>query len=721
MNENILEQFCYLRDKVIEKRYEILNEEQREAVLNNNRNLALIACPGAGKTTTLIRKVDYLVTFGNVYKSNIVPKGICNEDITFMRRYLNEGIINERIKYLLGYKGINPNNIIVITFTRASALTMKERYKRISSNKRSPFFGTLHGLFYKILKRHEGIINIIDSNKTYGLIKNVLTKYLEQISDEKVREVINSISLYKTNNVTFEEVNLNINKDIFKECYRIYEEYKDENNLMDFDDLQIKCRDLFIKNKRILNGYRRLFKYILVDEFQDCDEIQVDILKLLNENNSIFAVGDEDQCIYSFRGAKPECLVSFNEHFKDSLKLFLERNYRCPRSVVKISDNLIKNNKMRNDKNIYANKKQDTKINVVNYSDENREANDIALNILKLNEYDYKDTAVLFRTNIESRSIIDAFIRKKIPFKLLDREYNFFGHFICKDILSYLRLSIDTSDKVSFFRIINKPFRYISKINIEKLRYQADNKDCFEALKSIKDLPLFQMKSIDELKRDIQNLNKMSLSGAIHSVLMNLGYYDHLKEYSEKFKIDISELEEIVEEFKSASQEYNTIITFLSHVDEVSNIIKNKSQGNEDTVTLSTIHGVKGMEFKNIFLINCNEENIPHINSMDKNIEEERRLFYVAITRTIDNLWLCITNTFRGKNKSVSRFIHECKVYLNVKNEFKVGEKITHKGFGKGKIEYIDDKIIKIKFNDEITRSFDLITIYNNGLINKVQ
>lgn len=724
INSDIAKEFCEIRDSIIEERYKELNKEQRAAVLNNDRNLALIACPGAGKTSTLIRKIDYLVNFGNIYKTKDIPKGLSLHDMEIMRKYTYKNINdNPRINYLLGYRAVNPKNIIVITFTRAAALNMKERYKKMSKREDSPFFGTFHGLFYKILNRAYGNIKIIDSNKTYRLIKGVLATYLEQISDEKVKETINAISFYKTNNISMEEFNPNIDKEIFIECYRTYENYKSENNFLDFDDLQIRCKQLFMQDNRLLMGYRSVFKYVLVDEFQDCDEIQIDILKLLNEDTSIFVVGDEDQCIYSFRGAKPECMVNFQQHFKEGKKLFLGKNYRCPQSIVEISNNLIKNNRMRNDKNMYAQKQYSPKVNIINYNNENIQAEDISLNILKLkglNQCEYSENAILYRTNVESRSIIDAFIRKKIPFKLLDKEYNFFQHFICKDILAYLKLSIDNRDMESFIRIINKPFRYISKINIEKVRKNNTNEDCFEKLKNIDDIPIFQLKSIDELKRDIQNLNKMSLSGAINTILTHLGYYDYLKEYCSKFKIDIGEIEEIVEEFKAAAEEYKTIITFLAHVDQVQEeIINNKKDDNKNSVILSTIHGVKGMEFKNVFIINCNEENIPHLNNMDKNIEEERRLFYVGITRTIENLWLCISNEIRGKNKKASRFIEECKLTSLFQNTYNSGEIIIHKTFGKGEIKHIDEKKIQIEFDDKFIRTFDVMVIYNNGLIKK--
>lgn len=725
MTRRIIEEFYELRDRIIENRYKQLNSQQRSAVLSNDRNLAVIACPGAGKTTTLIRKVDYLVTFGQIYKTDYCPEAITENDISLLKDSLRGNEVDKnRINYLLRGRGVNPNNIIVITFTRAAAMNMKKRYISINGSNNTPFFGTFHGLFYKILSRRYKQINIIEPSAGYRLVKGVLSSYLDEVSEEKIKEILNHISFYKTNDVSEEGFFPNVDKSIFFECYKAYEDYKKKNNLLDFDDLQIKCRELFLKNREVLDSYRRLFKYMLVDEFQDCDGIQIDILKLLNRENSIFAVGDEDQCIYGFRGSKPECMVSFEHNFKDSSKRFLSINYRCPQSVVNISDSLIKNNKMRNQKDMYAYKDSSTKINVLNYQREGEQAEDISLNIIKLTtlgKYEYEDNAIIYRTNVESRSLIDAFIRKKIPFKLLDKEYNFFEHFICKDILSYLKLSLDKSDKESFFRIINKPFRYISKVNIEKLRKNCIREDCFEKLKEIENIPPFQLKTIDKLKRDIQNLNKLSIAGAINFVLKDLGYYDYLREYASRYKLDISELEEIVEEFIESSREYNTIITFLAHVSEVEeqiNISKDKDE--KKGVILSTIHGVKGMEFKNVFIINCNEDNIPHASSIETNLEEERRLFYVGITRTIDNLWLSISNEIRGKNKKVSRFIEECKLNVLIKNSYDKGECVIHKTFGKGEIIYIDDKGIEIKFENGVNRSFDAVTLYNNGLIKKL-
>ncbi|MBU3090598.1 ATP-dependent helicase [Clostridium sp. CF011] len=674
-------------NKIVSKKINSkLSKEQKDAVYSVNRNLLVTAGPGSGKTVVIVNRIVHL--------------------------------INE--------KNVKPKNIIVITFTRAAAINMKSRYVAINGKERVPFFGTFHGLFYKILKNYYGQINIVDTLEVYKLIKNVLMSYLDEVGDEKVKEVINNISVFKTSGKLMENFSPSIDKGIFIAAYNIYEQYRKEKNLFDFDDLQIGCRDLFIKNYTILKGYRSLFKHILVDEFQDCDSMQVEILKLLNEENSIFAVGDEDQCIYGFRGSNPECMVKFSEHFVGGGKLPLSTNYRCPKNIVEISMNIIKNNDLRNEKDITAFKQYDGIVAVLNNVNENSQAEEISCIIQKYkknNEKNYRDNAILYRTNVECRSLIDVFIKKRIPFKLLDKEYDFFQHFICKDIIAYFKLSIDKSDRESFVRIINKPFRYISKLNLDKLKRNPVKEDCFEMLKDIEEIPVFQMKMLDKLKKDIHFLNKISLENAIDNLVLSIGYHDYIKGYCTKFKIDLGEMEDVIDEFRQSAEGYNSIITFLAHVDQVKEeISKHKKNIDEDAVILSTIHGVKGMEFENVYLINCNEENIPHVNSIDNNLEEERRLFYVGITRAINNVWLCISKSVKGKAKETSRFIRECNILGSSDSDlpFKEGDAVMHKSFGSGVVIAITSKELEIKFEGEIIRKFDVNVLYNNSLISKV-
>ncbi|URZ15583.1 ATP-dependent helicase [Clostridium felsineum] len=658
-----------------------LDDFQQKAVVTDEKNAIVIAAPGSGKTSVIINRVAYLIKVKNV----------------------------------------SCDNIIVITFTKAAAINMKQRYINYFNSRRTPFFGTFHSLFYKILLRHKGNIKIIDEFQKYNIVKSVLIKYMDEVNEDKLREVINDISSFKSGEFDMENFKPQIDKKIFDECYEKYEQYKIENSLMDFDDLQIQCMKMFEERPELLRGYSNLFKYVLVDEFQDSDTLQIRLLKMLSEKSSIYAVGDEDQCIYSFRGSRPDCMVDFDKIFNKGKKFFLNTNYRSVSNIVKISKHLIENNEKRNSKNINANKVSDGNINIINSKNENIEADKITIEIEKLkniSEYRYSDIAILYRTNVESRSLIDSFIRKNIPFKFLDREYNFFEHFICKDISAYLKLSIDEFDRESFLRIINRPFRYISKINLQKVKNYRNRESVFDILKNLEDLPIFQIRDIEKLQEKIRSLNKMSLLSAVQFVISDLGYADYIQDYAIKRGFNVEEMMDIIEEFKSSCEGYNNIIRFLAHIEEVKEKIKeNKVDKNRDTVLLSTIHGVKGMEFKNVFIVNCNEENIPHKNSIEENIEEERRLFYVGITRAIENLWISIVSELKGCERKPSRFIKECKLNLNdFEGKYKKGEKVQHVSFGIGEILNIDDDVTEIKFQDSVRR-FDTSVLLNAKLM----
>ncbi len=661
-----------------------LDAYQLEAVKSKHRNTLVVAPPGSGKTTVIIN----------------------------------------RIKYLIEELGVKSENIIVITFTKAAAENMKLRYLKENNSGGIPFFGTFHGLFYKILKRHLGNIDIIDSSISYKLIQKILLTKLDEVAEDKVKEVLNNISLFKTSDIELAQFQPTLDKSIFNECLKSYEEYKKEKKLLDFDDLQIKCKELLLNNPRLLKGYRKLFTHILVDEFQDCDHLQIEILKLLNRENHIFAVGDEDQSIYGFRGSKPQCMIDFNNEFKGGVKKYLTYNYRSLENIVELSRKVIDKNIGRNKKEIRAYRQGNGEVKLLNPYNEFLQVDSLLNKIeeFKQKGSKYSSNAILYRTNVEARSIIDGLIRRKIPFLLLDKEYNFFNHFICKDLISYLKLSIDPYNKESFFRVINKPFRYVSKNIIEKLKSDKYINNLFDALISNDDIHPFQMKKLEELKRDVATLNKMSLPLAIQFIITELGYLEYLREYSNRFKQSLDDLLEITEEFKSASGEFNSIINFLVHIENVEQGLKdNKNRKLQDGVILSTIHGVKGMEFNNVYIVDIVNELIPHKNNLE-DIEEERRLFYVGITRAINNLYMYSPKTLRGKFKEPSPFISDenfKKISKSTDVGFVQGEKVNHKYFGEGVVSSIREDDIDIEFLDGLKRRFSISTILENNLLKK--
>lgn len=651
-----------------------LDKFQDKAVKSKSRNTLIVAAPGSGKTTVIIN----------------------------------------RVKYLLKDLQVNWTNIFVITFTKAAANNMKERFLKDNPQLKSPFFGTFHGLFYKLLRRHMGEINIISSGEAYKNVESTLKKYIDEISEDKVKEILNEISRYKNSMGKY-----GLEDEIIKSCVENYEEYKKQKGLLDFDDLQINIYKLLLEDKRLREYYSRGIEYFLVDEFQDCDLIQLKILKLLNSSNSLFCVGDEDQCIYGFRGSRPECMVNFNQDFGGE-KVFLSYNYRSGENIVKLSKNLIENNMERNSKEIINFRKEKGSIRVWQPYNEKQQAEDIVRAISdKHNRGEHlRNNVVIYRTNIESRSISDELIARKIPFRFLDKEYNFFEHFICRDILSYLVLSIDSYDIESFKRIINKPFRYISKGNLENMGNLREKINVFDQLISKGDFKSFQLNNLERLKKDIAFLNKLSLPSAIDFVLNDLEYREYLREYGEKFKIAKEDFERIIEEFRTIALDFKSINLLLVHVEEVKNLLKKKeSDFKEDAVLLSTIHGVKGMEFENVHIINCCNEIIPHINSED--IEEERRLFYVGITRAINNLYIYAPKTIRGRFMEASPFIKELKheVTAGDQSPLKKGDRILHKTHGYGEVLSVDDNVTEIIFEDDVKRKFSVSVLFMNRLL----
>ena len=663
-----------------------LDRYQMSAVNAEEKNALIVAAPGSGKTTVIINKVNDLV------KNKKVSNG----------------------------------NIIVITFTKAAAQNMKLRYAQKFNAQVSPFFGTFHGLFYKMLLKRGESIDIIEGGIAHKIVSSVLSKYFDEVNEDKIKEAINNISLYKTSRVSLSEFKPSLTKEIFEEALEKYEAYKKEHSKRDFDDLAIEVLELLKKDENMLLAYRKLFKYVLVDEFQDCDEMQIDFLKLINdgENNNLFAVGDEDQCIYSFRGSKPEYMVSFDKIFKAGKKYYLSINYRSKMNIVDKSKDVISFNKKRNNKEINWNKDSEGIIKWFSPYNEKMQAETLT-NIILENKNKgiiYEENAVLYRTNMESMTMIDELTKRKIPFTLLDREYNFFEHFICRDLIAYLKLSINQFDMNSFLQIINKPFRYISKGNIAYIKNYVQQENPFTILINKKDTPPFQMKKLDELRKDINYLNKISLSSAIAYIVMDLGYRDHLKGYAQKFNQSSEDLEDIIEEFKLAAEGFKTIFEFLQHIEDIKQTIEeSKKKTKREGVILSTIHGVKGMEFKNVYVINCVEETIPHASSIKENIEEERRLFYVGITRAIDELYLFSPRNRKGQFKDVSRFIVEGKLNDMPVDTFgyEVGNKIAHKAYGIGEVEELKEDKVTISFGNTL-RSFSLKVLLDNNLIEKV-
>jgi DNA helicase II / ATP-dependent DNA helicase PcrA len=648
---DIEEEYMGLRDRVIENFFTGLNDEQRSAVLSYKEKVLVAACPGAGKTQVIINRIIYLNTFGLTYGSGRVPENLTWEDIGEIREYMERGgLCGKRVPEVLTQESVHRSNIVVLTFTKMAAKGMKDRYMKVSGKDDSPFFGTFHSLFYHILEKHCGRIRIISEADAARIVGEVLSDYTDSVTDDKIRGVLNEISQHKNRkllNITFEPVT---DREVFRDCLSRYEEIKETRGFMDFDDILIKCLQLFEADGEILRHYRGQFGNILVDEFQDCDSQQIHILKLLGSGNRIFAVGDEDQCIYGFRGSRPDCMVDFCSHFENGIKYFLNRNYRSRSNIIDSAKNLISFNLCRNEKKMRAVREEQGIISLIPCSGEMDQAEKVAEIICGMEgQHKLHETAVLYRTNREYGLLTGTLLKHKIEFNMLGTRYNFLEDSLCSDMLAYFRLSMDASDRPSFLRIVNRPNRYISKTKIEKIKNCPVARNSFSLMAEQKGMSLDQIKSILRLEKQIRRMKRRSPSAAIDYVLRKIGYDEYLLK-NETGAQALGELMELAGGFASIKE-------FLKFADEYSREMERSGQRGKGVV-LSTIHGVKGLEYKNVIIVNCRDGNMPHSNSQS-NIEEERRIFYVGVTRAADNLWLLWPEECRGGSCTRSPFVDE--------------------------------------------------------------
>jgi DNA helicase II / ATP-dependent DNA helicase PcrA len=673
-----------------------LNDNQRNAVMHINGPCMVLAGPGSGKTRVITYRIVNMVLNNN----------------------------------------INPKNILAISFTKASSTEMKNRALSLSHNTRlnSVNYGTFHSVFFRILRFFEKYeLNCIldEKNKKFaikGILKNLNVENAED--DDTILSVINEISYVKNELMDKADFDSEIlSKDEFTKTYNMYEDYKDSINKIDFDDMLIKTYKLLKNNKRVLDRVRNVYRYILVDEFQDINKVQFEVIKLIaSPNNNIFVVGDEDQSIYGFRGSRPDFLLEFEQYFKNSNKYVLDINYRSKKGITDIANKLIQNNENRYEKSIKCDRDEKGIVKYINTDDSEEEAKFIAKDILSKCEnncINYDDFAIIYRTNIQSRALVDVFMDMHIPFVVRDSIVTIYDHWVAKDLLAYLRLGIDITLSEDWIRIINKPFRYISK---ESIRLASEDRDFIGALINKGGLHPKQIKTLNDLEIDLSYLKTLSPKNAISYIRTSLDYDRYVLDYCSNRKIKPNGLIEILNELESSSTHFKTINEYLDHIDKVkSEIVENRNNKNSEGVIFTTMHSAKGLEFPYVYIIGANEGTIPHEKSYDiedeekrkSAIEEERRLLYVGITRAQDELYISSPKNKYGRKVFQSRFIDDIKSPTKDDiNAIKIGDRIIHKKFGEGSIIGKDGKMIEVKFKSGI-KDLDYSICFKNGIINK--
>ncbi|MBR1737745.1 MAG: ATP-dependent helicase [Firmicutes bacterium] len=439
------------------------------------------------------------------------------------------------------------------------------------------------------------------------------------------------------------------------------------NHKIDFDDMLELCYYTLKEREDVRLSWQKRYKYILIDEFQDINKAQYECVKLLSgEEKNVFAVGDDDQSIYGFRGARPEFLLKFPTDFKDSQKIVLDINYRSSDNIIKISNAIICHNKKRYEKTIHGTDKQGPTPKLIRPEDINSEAKEIAERIKKLSErVQLNNIAVIYRTNIQARALVDTFMDYHINYRLRDEIPSIYRHWCAKDILAYLSLGLNRCDNDSIERIINKPKRYISKVTIaESKKACRENESLIESIFRQKDLKAYQYDRLHDLIFQLSRIKEKNTYDAIKYIMKVIGYNDYLKEYSTYRKLDYKSLLEIVNEISEAAKDYPNISDFLSHIKTVEEEIKEKQSSsmsnNTDGVVLTPMHSAKGLEFDTVFITSVIEGIIPHEKSTtDDEKEEERRLFYVAVTRAKRLLYFSSIKTRYDKETKLSPFLKD--------------------------------------------------------------
>ena len=674
-----------------------LNDKQKEAVLYNDGPLLIIAGAGAGKTKTLTTKIAYLI---------------------------EEGLAA-------------PYNILAITFTNKAAKEMRDRlYLLIGDEARKLQVSTFHSFGLKLLRENYELLGydrnfvIMDSDDSLIVVKKIIKdlNYDPKIYNPKA--IRNKISSCKNELISahdYERYAVSDYEQVIQKVYEKYEHKLKTNNSVDFDDLLILPIKLFKEHRDVLEKYQDLYKYVLIDEYQDTNEAQYILTKMISEKNrKITCVGDDSQSIYSFRGANYKNILNFEKDYKDAKTILLEQNYRSTGNILDAANQVIKNNRDRKDKNLWTNKGPGDKIKYYRAYNERDEAQYIIRKIKELvnRDVEYKDIAILYRTNAQSRVVEEEMLKENLPYRVIGSFY-FYSRKEIKDLIAYLRLIHNSKDNISLLRVINTPKRGIGLKTIENLTIKADSEgiSIYDAIESGKEL---------EFKNTIEKLKSiagdLTLTELIDKVLDASGMK---KELESEQTLESEVRLENLEEFKSITKAFEekegliSLEDFLLEISLVSDVEEYKDDPNR--ISLMTVHSVKGLEFDHVFVIGMEEGLFPHMNSLMENValEEERRLCYVAITRARDDLHLVNARrrTLFGKEQvnPVSRFISEINPDLletNVKDEipkkeekidttemfreedvdYKVGDFVYHETFGTGKVVEVTNTLVSVAF-----------------------
>ena len=602
------------------------NQAQKKAVTHGKGPCLVLAGPGSGKTLTIVN----------------------------------------RIKYLIEEYKVRPEEILVVTFTRFAAAEMKSRLCALMGRKDLPVTsGTFHGIYYGILKwaYRMGQQNILSEEEKYQILRAAVSREKMEIFDEEdfIQDLAAEIGRIKNNRIDPDEfVSEKCSADAFRNIYREYERQRKKLKKIDFDDMLVLCYELFASRPDVLAQWQKKFRYILIDEFQDINRIQYDVIRMLAKpEDNLFVVGDDDQAIYGFRGADSSLMFQFREDYPGAEQILLGTNYRSTANIVRNSLKVIGHNEKRFEKDLRAERDNGACLHVQEVRDPNEEAQYILDEIEKQTEAGVRpeDIAVLFRIHTDARPVVEALLERRISFQMKEHLPNLYNHFIAKDIQAYFRMALGERKRQDFLQVMNRPKRYIGRDSI------AGSAVSFEEMRKFYCDKEWMMNRIDQFEWDVKMLRKMAPYAAIQYIRKRIGYDDFLKDYALTHNVNKADLFEVLSEIEEAAKPYASLEEWFGHVQEYTEALRLKERQRslkQDGVRLMTIHAAKGLEFDTVFLIEANEGRIPYKKAKtEQETEEERRLFYVAMTRAKEVLKICYVKTKNGKETSPSRFVEE--------------------------------------------------------------
>lgn len=604
-----------------------LNQAQKEAVVHRTGPCLVLAGPGSGKTMTVVKRIEYL-----------------------MKEYK-----------------VRPEEILVVTFTRYAAAEMKSRLCSLMGKENvSVTTGTFHGIYYGILRHTYRMTrdNILSEEEKYQILRMVISREKLEIFDEEdfIADIAAEIGKIKNNRISLDEfISEKCSAEAFRNIYRAYESCRKQMKKIDFDDMLVLCYELFVSRPDVLAAWQKKFRYILVDEFQDINRIQYDVICMIAApENNLFVVGDDDQAIYGFRGADSGLMFRFLEDYPSARKILLGTNYRSTSNIVKNSLKVISHNEKRFEKRLHAAKENGDCLHIQELKDPAEEAKYVLEESLRRMEKGIpaEEIAVLFRIHTDARPVVEAFLEKRIPFYMKEHLPNLYAHFIARDIQAYFRLAVGERNRQDFLQVMNRPKRYIGRDSLSGTQVS------FETIRSFYCDKDWMIDRIDQFEWDVRMLKKMTPYAAIQYMRKRIGYDDFLKDYALTHSVDKSELTEILSEIEESAKGYATIEEWFRHIREYTEALKEKERQKNTVekkgVHFMTVHAAKGLEFDTVFLIESNEGRFPYKKAKTgKETEEERRLFYVGMTRAKEQLKVCYVKMKNGKEVSPSRFVDE--------------------------------------------------------------